>query len=121
LSAEHKEIKAEFNSGKYTSKIMRISGFLAAEIVEKGAKAVRVEPFKDAKGRETEENRLVRDSFIKALSSAEQRIVVISAGKADAILSGILIPFKGREKWRLRIKVVHAATGELITSYEGYY
>lgn len=119
LSAQ--QIKAGFSSGKYTARINRISGFLAAEIAEKGAKTVRVEPFKDAKGRNTDECRLLRDEFFKALSSADKGITVTKTGKADAILSGTLIPFKGREKWRLMISVVHAANSELITSYVGYY
>ena len=120
-AAEQKGIKAGLKSGEYAARIKRISGAVAHELVSKGVKSLRVDPFRDGKGRETEEGRLMRYEFFKGFSSGAKGLAVLKAGKADAILSGVLMPFEGRVKWRLQLKAVQADTGKLITSYEGYF
>lgn len=120
-AAEQKGIRAGLRSGEYAAKIKVATGGMAYELVSKGVKRIRIDPFRDGEGRETEEGRLMRDEFFKGFSSGDKGLKVIKTGKADAILSGVLMPFEGKEKWRLRLRAVHANTGSTITSYEGYF
>ncbi len=84
-------------------------------------KTVAVEEFKDIEGRPTKEGKEVADEFMRQLSlsgGSNLNIVTVREG-ADIVISGTLIPFKGREKWRLNIKAVSLDTGRVITVYEG--
>ncbi len=120
-STNGKSTKAKFLPAKHTQKIKQIAGFIANELTVKNIKTATVKPFSDFKGKQTEESKLMTKEFSSHLSSAHKNLTVITGDGADAVITGILMPFKGKQKWRLQIKAVRADTGEIITSYMGYF
>jgi len=79
-------------------------------------KAVAVEDFKDIKGRPVPEGREVAEEFRKQLSANPG--IRLAGPEAEVVISGTLLPYKGRQKWRLSIRAV-SSTGGVIASYEG--
>jgi hypothetical protein len=117
-SGNEKNITLKSLPKGYTQKLKKTSDFLAAELSNKGIRKVEVKIFTDASGRVTKESKIITDKFIKFLSGNQG--TVISSSDAEAIISGVLTPFKGKKKWRLQIKVVSTGTNIVIISYEGY-
>jgi hypothetical protein len=120
----HGSIAAEKKSASlpagYDQKLKKIADFFASELINRGIKTVSVKRFTDPKGRVTNESGIMTDEFVRRLSEGRKNLTVVKDADAEAVITGALTPFKGREKWKLQIKAANN-TGGIITAYEAYF
>ena len=112
---------APFSAERHSKKIKKIADFMSAELSNRGIKTVMVKPFADSRGRETSESKAVTDNFLRHLSSAHGKVAVRSSGDADAIITGILMPFEKRDRWQLRVRAERSGSNEVIASYTAIF
>ncbi|MBI4691585.1 MAG: hypothetical protein HY754_15175 [Nitrospirae bacterium] len=103
---------------EYIQKLKRIAGFIAEEVVRRGIKTVMIEDFTDFRGNPSAKGRAMAGEFRKQLASKANADFIVVSNSAEAVVTGILIPFHKGGKWRLDIKVV-SDKGKIITSYSG--
>lgn len=115
-------------------KIKRAASILSTEIIRRAVpitisdepcnschkvevKAIKVsfDGFTDLRGRRTKDTEAFSDEFKKQLICEEHSIVF--APDSELKIVGVLIPFKGREKWRFTIRLL--SHDSPVTSYEG--
>jgi len=77
---------------------------------------VAVENFTDSKGRASARGMLMAKEFKKQF--AVMKLNVMSSG-TGAVVGGTLTPFREKEKWQIKVEVVSAETGAVITAYTG--
>ncbi|MBI5212764.1 MAG: hypothetical protein HY957_05250 [Nitrospirae bacterium] len=104
---------------EHSQKIKQIAGFIAVEINRRGIKTVEVREFTDIKGRPSAVGKDIAKEFERQMAAAEGRGFAIIKNDAKAVVTGTLAPFKEREKWQIKIKVLSAETGAVITAYTG--
>ncbi|HAK89027.1 MAG TPA: hypothetical protein DHV16_04410 [Nitrospiraceae bacterium] len=109
-----------FPSAKeHSQKIKQIAGIIAVEINRRGIKTVEVKEFTDIRGRPSAVGKDIAKEFERQMAAAEGRGFAIIKNDAKAVVTGTVTPFKEREKWQIKIKVVSAETGAVITAYTG--
>jgi hypothetical protein len=115
-------------------KIKRAASILSTEIIKRAepitisdepcnrchraeVRAIKVsfDGFTDLRGRKTKDTEAFSDEFRKQLICSEHSIVFRS--DSDLRIEGVLIPFKGREKWRFTIRLLRDDSP--VASYEG--
>lgn len=101
----------------HLQKLKRISKFIAEELTKRGIKTVVVEDFKDYEGKPSAEGSSMAKEFKKQLSFNKGFTIVDEAG--ETVIKGTIIPFKGKRKWKLELRLLKADTGDVITSYTG--
>ena len=96
---------------------------IAGEITRRNIKTVTVTDFKDIGGKPSKAGKTASAEFRKQIETiGKARFAVVDTG-GGAIITGMFLPFKGGDKWRLDIKVIEALSPDnrLITSYSGFF
>ncbi len=106
-------------SEEHIQKLKKIAGFIAVEINRRGIKTVEVREFTDIRGRPSAVGKDLAKEFERQMAAAEGRGFAIIKNNAKAVVTGTLTPFKEREKWQIKIEVISAETGAIITAYTG--
>ena len=100
-------------------KLRDIAVIISGEIIRRSIKSVTVTDFKDIKGNPSKMGKTVAAEFRKQIETiGKARFAVVDTG--GAIITGMFLPFKGGDKWRLDIKVL-SPDNRLITSYSGFF
>ncbi len=109
-----------FPSAKeHSQKIKQIAGIIAVEINRRGIKTVEVREFTDIKGRPSAVGKDIAKEFARQMAAAGAGNFAIIKSEAKAVVIGTITPFKEREKWQIKIEVISAETGAVITAYTG--
>lgn len=101
-------------------KLKRIAGIIAGEITRRSIKSVTVTDFKDIKGNPSKMGKTVAAEFRKQMEILGKTNFTIVDSGGGALVTGMFLPFKGGDKWRLDIKVF-SSDNKLITSYSGFF
>lgn len=105
---------------EHVKKLKRIAEIIAGEISNGLIKTVTVEVFTDFKGKPSKIGKAMANEFKKHLMSlAGADFSIVDTG-ADAVIGGVLVPFKGGDKWKLDIKVV-SQDKKIVMSYTGIF
>lgn len=104
---------------EHSQKIKQIAGIIAVEINRRSIKTIEVKEFTDIRGRPSTAGKDVAKEFERQLAIAGGDSFKLVKGNAGAVVTGTLTPFKEKEKWQIKIKVVSAETGAVITTYTG--
>jgi len=110
-------------SKEEAQKLRDIAVIVAGEITKKGVKSVTVTDFKDIVGKPSKAGKAASAEFRKQMDALSRpNFTIVDSGGA-ALVTGMFLPFKGGDKWRLDIKVIDALSPDnrLITSYSGFY
>lgn len=119
FSAQKGQKKPPSLPKEHVQKLKRIAGIISGELVKKGIQTVIVEDFIDLEGRHSSDGKLMAQELANQLTTIGKNSFSVIKSNASAIVKGTLIPFKGKKKWKLEIKVVYSDTGNIITSYTG--
>ncbi len=107
-------------SKEEVQKIRDIAMIIAGEITRRGITSVTVTDFKDIGGKPSKAGKTASVEFRKQMETiGKTRFAVVDAS-GGAVVTGMFLPFKGGDKWRLDIKVL-SPDNRLITSYSGFY
>jgi hypothetical protein len=106
-------------SEEHIQKLKKIAGVIAAEIVRRDIKTIMVKDFTDIRGRPTMVTKEITEEFKRQLVFSGKSRFSVTSDNADAVVRGILTPFKDKRKWQLKIELVSSSTGKIITSYAG--
>lgn len=121
LAAEKGQEQQSSLPREHVQKLKRIAEIVAGEMTGRGIKTVAVEDFTDFKGNPSAKGKVMAREFRKELASMSRTNFSVVDKGAEAIVTGILIPFKESGKWKLDIKAVSADKGRIITSYTGIF
>jgi hypothetical protein len=101
-------------------KLRDISVIIAGEITRRNVRSVTVMDFKDIGGKPSKAGKTVAAEFRKQMEAlGKTKFTVVDSG-GEAFVTGMFLPFKGGDKWRLDLKVL-SPDNRLITSYSGFY
>lgn len=101
-------------------KLRDIAVIIAGEITIRDIKSVTVTDFKDIVGKPSKAGKTASAEFRKQMEAlGKTRFTVVDSG-GGAFVTGMFLPFKGGDKWRLDIKVL-SPDNRLITSYSGFF
>ncbi len=107
-------------SKQQIQKLRDIAVIIAGEITRRNIKTVTVMDFKDIKGNPSKMGKTVAAEFRKQIEAVgKTRFTIVNSG-GGAFVTGMFLPFKGGDKWRLDIKVL-SPDNRLITSYSGFF
>ena len=107
-------------SKQEVQKLKDIAVIIAGEITRRNIKTVTVMDFKDIKGNPSKMGKTVAAEFRKQIEAVgKTRFTIVNSG-GGAFVTGMFLPFKGGDKWRLDIKVL-SPDNRLITSYSGFF
>ena len=123
LPAEREQKKNPPLSIQEIQKLRDIAVIIAGEITRRNIKTVTVTDFKDIGGKPSKAGKTASAEFRKQIETiGKARFAVVDTG-GGAIITGMFLPFKGGDKWRLDIKVIEALSPDnrLITSYSGFF
>ncbi|TAL26721.1 MAG: hypothetical protein EPN94_02620 [Nitrospirae bacterium] len=121
LAAEH---IPEGNSplpGEHVRKLERIAQFIAGELQRRSVKTVAVENFTDFYKRPSATGTKMAGEFSKQLAAAGDKNFMVLPDGGDAIITGVVVPFRTGGKLKLDIKVVSSDKSKIITSYTGIF
>lgn len=120
LLAEKGQKKNPPLSKQEVQKLRDIAVIIAGEITRRNIKSVTVMDFNDIKGNPSKMGKTASVEFRKQIEAVgKTRFTVVDSG-GGALISGMFLPFKGGDKWRLDIKVL-SPDNRLITSYSGFF
>ncbi|MDP2279019.1 MAG: hypothetical protein Q8K51_12420 [Nitrospirota bacterium] len=101
-------------------KLRDIAVIISGEIIRRSIKSVTVTDFKDIKGNPSKMGKTVAAEFRRQMEAlGKTNFTVVDSG-GGAFVTGMFLPFKGGDKWRLDIKVF-SPDNRLITSYSGFF
>lgn len=107
-------------SKQEVQKLKDIAVIIAGEITRRNIKTVTVMDFKDIKGNPSKMGKTAAAEFRKQIEAVgKTRFTIVNSG-GGAFVTGMFLPFKGGDKWRLDIKVL-SPDNRLITSYSGFF
>lgn len=106
-------------SEEHIQKLKKIAGVIAAEIVRRDIKTIMVKDFTDIRGRPAMVTKEITEEFKRQLVFSGKSRFSVTSDNADAVVRGILTPFKDKRKWQFKIELVSSSTGKIITSYAG--
>ena len=101
-------------------KLRDIAVIIAGEITRRNIKTVTVMDFKDIKGNPSKMGKTVAAEFRKQMEAYGKTNFTVKDSGGGALVTGMFLPFKGGDKWRLDIKVL-SPDNRLITSYSGFF
>ena len=120
LSAEKAQKQTPPLSKEEVQRLRDIAAIVTGEITKKGIKSVTVTDFKDIGGKLSKAGKTASVEFRKQMEVlGKANFTVVDSGGA-ALVTGMFLPFKGGDKWRLDIKVF-SPDNRLITSYSGFF
>jgi len=117
---------------EHVQKLKRIAGIIAGEITRRNIKSVTVMDFTDIRGNPSKMGETVAAEFRKQMEVLGKANFTVVDSRYDsstthgqpssegALVTGMFLPFKGGDKWRLDIKVL-SPDNRLITSYSGFF
>lgn len=121
LAAEHMPEGHSPLPGEHVRKLERIAQFIAGELQRRSIKSVTVEDFTDFYKRPSATGTKMAGEFSKQLAAiGDKNFTVLPAG-GEAVVTGILVPFRTGGKLKLDIKVVSSDKSKIITSYTGIF
>lgn len=108
-------------------KLRDIAVIISGEIIRRSIKSVTVMDFNDIKGNPSKMGKTASVEFRKQMEAVGKTRFTVVDSRYDsqpsgggALISGMFLPFKGGDKWRLDIKVL-SPDNRLITSYSGFF
>jgi len=106
---------------EHVRKLKRIASFIAAELQRRPVKSVTVEDFTDFHKRPSATGTRMAREFSRQLAAIGDKNFMVLPDVGDAIVTGVIVPFKSGGKIKLDIKVVSADGSKIITSYSGIF
>jgi len=106
---------------EHVQKLKRIADFIAGEAIRRGIKTVMVEDITDLKNRPSKEGKAMSQEIEKQLFAYGSKYFSVVKNNAAAVVRGTLVPFKGRNKWQLNMKLIEAETNKIIAVYTGIF
>lgn len=108
-------------------KLRDIAVIISGEITRRDIKSVTVTDFKDIGGKPSKAGKTASAEFRRQMEDLGKANFTVVDSRYDsqpssggALVTGMFLPFKGGDKWRLDIKVL-SPDNRLITSYSGFY
>ncbi|MDI6744969.1 MAG: hypothetical protein QMD07_06290 [Thermodesulfovibrionales bacterium] len=127
LPAEKAQKQSPPLSKEEIQKLKDIAVIVAGEITRRGIKSVIVTDFKDIGGKPSKAGKTASVEFRKQIETIGKTNFTVVDSRYDsqpsgggALVTGMFLPFKGGDKWRLDIKVL-SPDNRLITSYSAFY
>lgn len=123
LPAEKAQKQNQPLSKEEVQRVRDIAVIISGEITKRSIKSVTVTDFKDIKGSPSKMGKTVAAEFRRQMEAlGKTNFTVVDSG-GGAFVTGMFLPFKGGDKWRLDIKVIEALSPDdrLITSYSGFF
>lgn len=106
---------------EHVRKLKRIAAFIADELQRRSIKSVTVEDFTDSYKRPSATGTRMAREFSRQLAELGDKNFRVLPDGGDAIVTGVVVPFKSGGKIKLDIKVVSANRSKIITSYSGIF
>jgi len=107
-------------SKKEVQKLRDIAVIISGEITRRNVKSVTVMDFNDIKTSPSKMGKTVAAEFRRQMEAlGKTNFTVVDSG-GGAFVTGMFLPFKGGDKWRLDLKVL-SPDNRLITSYSGFF
>lgn len=106
---------------EHVRKLKRIAVFIADELQKRSVKSVTVEDFTDFYKRPSATGTRMAREFSRQLAAAGDKNFMVLPDGGDAIVTGLVVPFRAGGKIKLDIKVVSADRSKIITSYSGIF
>ena len=101
-------------------KLRDIAMIISGEIIRGSIKSVTVMDFKDIGGKPSKMGTTVAAEFRRQMEALDKTNFTVVDSGGGAFVTGMFLPFKGGDKWRLDIKVF-LPDNRLITSYSGFF
>lgn len=127
LPDEREQKKNPPLSKQEVQKLRDIAVIVAGEIARRNIKSVTVTDFKDIKGNPSKLGKTVAAEFRKQIEALGKTKFTVVDSRYDsqpsgggALVTGMFLPFKGGDKWKLDIKVL-SPDNRLIASYSGFF
>ena len=123
LPAEKGQKQNPSLSKEEVQKLRDIAVIISGEIIRRSIKSVTVTDFKDIGGKPSKMGKTVAAEFRRQMEALDKTNFTVVDSGGGAFVTGMFLPFKGGDKWRLDIKVIEALSPDnrLITSYSGFY
>lgn len=106
---------------EHVRKLERIAAFIADELQRRSVKSVTVEDFTDFYKRPSATGTRMAREFSRQLAALGDKNFMVLPDGGDAIVTGVVVPFKSGGKLKLDIKVVSADRSKIITAYSGIF
>jgi hypothetical protein len=119
LPAEKAQKQSPPLSKEEIQKLRDIAVLIAGELTRRNIKSVIVMDFKDIKGNPSKMGKTVAAEFRKQMEALGKANFTVKDSGGGALVTGMFLPFKGGDKWRLDLKVL-SPDNRLITSYSGF-
>ena len=120
LPAEKEQKQSPRLSKQEIQKLRDIAVIIAGEITRRDIRFVTVIDFKDIEGNPSKRGKTVAAEFRKQMEALGKTNFTVKDSGGGAFVTGMFLPFKGGDKWRLDIKVF-SPDNRLITSYSGFF
>ena len=120
LPAEREQKKNPPLSKQEVQKLRDIAVIIAGEITRRNIKSVTVMDFRDIGGKSSKAGKTVAAEFRRQMETLGKTNFTVKDSGGGALISGMFLPFKGGDKWRLDLKVL-SPDNRLITSYSGFF
>ena len=120
LPAEKAQKQSPPLSKEEIQKLRDIAVIIAGEITRRGIKSVTVTDFKDIDGKPSKAGKTASAEFRRQMEALGKTNFTVADSGGGALVTGMFLPFKGGDKWRLDIKVF-SPDNRLITSYSGFF
>ena len=106
---------------EHVRKLKRIAAFIAAELQRRSVRSVIVEDFTDFYKRPSGTGTRMAREFSRQLTAIGDKNFRVLPDDGDAIVTGVVVPFREGGKLKLDIKVVSADRSKIITAYSGIF
>ena len=106
---------------EHARKLKRIAAFIADELQRRSVKSVTVEDFTDFHKRPSATGTRMAREFSRQLAALGDKNFMVLPDGGDAIVTGVVVPFKSGGKIKLDIKVVSIERTKIITAYSGIF
>ena len=120
LPAEKEQKQSPRLSKQEIQKLRDIAVIIAGEITRRDIRFVTVIDFKDIEGNPSKRGKTVAAEFRKQMEALGKTNFTVKDSGGGAFVTGMFLPFKGGDKWRLDLKVL-SPDNRLITSYSGFF
>ncbi len=106
---------------EHVRKLKRIAVFIADELQRRSVKSVTVEDFTDFHKRPSATGTRMAREFSRQLAAVGNKNFMVLPDGGDAVVTGVVVPFREGGKLKLDIQVVSSDKGKIITAYTGIF
>ena len=106
---------------EHIRKLKRIAAFIADELQRRSVKSVTVKDFTDFYKRPSATGTRMAGELSRQLTALGDKNFMVLPNGGDAIVTGVVVPFREGGKLKLDIKVVSADGSKIITAYSGIF